>query len=198
MDLSKLGNGWRPRFNTAEQSWSSMTITTLDSSVDAAQFKYQQVRLRHWNQVARQLETWTGWGGYYHRRLTQVYQSLVSPGQSVLELGCARGDLLAALQPSLGVGVDFSEEMILAAREQHPHLRFVHADVHEVQLSEKFDVIILSDLVNDLWDVQAVLSNISQFATTRSRIIINSYSRLWEPVLGLAKWLGLAKPTLYQ
>jgi len=64
MDLSKLGNGWRPRFNTAEQSWSSMTITTLDSSLDAAQLKYQQVRLSHWNQVARQLETWTGWGGY--------------------------------------------------------------------------------------------------------------------------------------
>jgi len=172
--------------------------TTRESFVDAAQAKYTEARLRHWNEVARHLKTWTGWGGYYHQRLTQVYRSLVAPGQSVLELGCARGDLLAALSPTLGVGVDFSEEMILAAREQHPHLRFVHADVHEVQLSEKFDVIILSDLVNDLWDVQAVLSNISQFATTRSRIIINSYSRLWEPVLGLAKWLGLAKPTLYQ
>src|SRR5262249_54450357 len=30
------------------------------------------------------------------------------------------------------------------------------------------------------------------------RIIINSYSRLWEPILNLAQRLGLAKPTLYQ
>src|SRR4029453_5359589 len=165
---------------------------------DAAQLKYQQVRLRHWNQVARQLETWTGWGGYYHRRLTQVYQSLVSPGQSVLELGCARGDLLAAVQPALGVGVDFSEKMINAARRRHPQLRFVQADAHALNLSEKFDVIILSDLVNDLWDVQAVFKNISELTTTRSRIIINSYSRLWEPILNLAQWLGLATPTLYQ
>jgi ubiquinone/menaquinone biosynthesis C-methylase UbiE len=85
--------------------------------------------------------------------LAEVYRSVVSPGQSVLEVGCARGDLLAALKPAIGVGVDFSEEMIGAARRRHPNLRFIHADAHALDLSEKFDVIILSDLVNDLWDV---------------------------------------------
>jgi SAM-dependent methyltransferase len=163
-----------------------------------AQVRYRQARRLHWNQVARKLENWTGWGGYYHRRLTEVYQSLVSAGQSVLEIGCARGDLLAALKPGKGVGVDFSEEMIRAARRRHPSLRFVHEDAHGLNLSEKFDVIILSDLLNDLWDVQTVLKNISQLTTPRSRIIINSYSRLWEPMLNVAQWLGLAKATLYQ
>jgi ubiquinone/menaquinone biosynthesis C-methylase UbiE len=172
--------------------------TTTDPSAGAAQIKYQQARLLHWDEVARNLETWTSWGGYYHRRLTQVYQSLVAPGQSVLELGCGRGDLLAALKPALGVGVDFSEEMIRAARRHHPHIRFVHADAHALDLAEKFDAIILSDLVNDLWDVQIVLQQVSQLSTPRTRIIINSYSRLWEPILNVAKWLGLAKPTLYQ
>src|SRR5262249_34567409 len=136
-----------------------------------AQVRYGQARRLHWNQVARKLETWTGWGGYYHRRLTEVYQSLVSPGQSVLEPGCARGDLLAALKAASGVGVDFSEEMIGVARRRHRHLRFVHADADALELSEKFDVIILSDLVNDLWDVQTVLKNIFQLTTPRSRII---------------------------
>jgi SAM-dependent methyltransferase len=168
------------------------------SAIDSARSKYTRARLRHWNEVACNLETWKGWGGYYHGRLTQVYQSLVAPGQSVLELGCARGDLLAALKPALGVGVDFSEEMIRAARQRHPQLRFVQADAHALNLSEKFDVIILSDLVNDLWDVQTVLQQVGQVTTSRSRIIINSYSRLWEPILGLGQWLGLAKPTLYQ
>src|SRR5207249_3263505 len=118
--------------------------------------------------------------------------------QSVLELGCARGDLLAALKPTMGVGVDFSEEMINAASRRHPSLRFVHADVHALEVTEKFDVIILSDLVNDLWDVQTVLNNVSQLTTPRSRIIINSYSRLWEPFLKVAERLNLAQPTLYQ
>ena len=91
-----------------------VTTTGFNSSIDAAQTQYQQARLLHWNAVARQLETWTGWGDYYHRRLTEIYQHLAPPGQSVLELGCARGDLLAALKPDLGIGVDFSEEMLRA------------------------------------------------------------------------------------
>src|SRR5438132_13814941 len=106
------------------QFWPSIKETDFNWSGDAAQAKYQKARQLHWNQVARKLETWTSWGGYYHRRLTQVYQSLVAPGQSVLELGCAHGDLLAALKPALGVGVDFSEEMIRTARRRYPDLCF--------------------------------------------------------------------------
>jgi ubiquinone/menaquinone biosynthesis C-methylase UbiE len=174
------------------------TASEFDCSVDAAQAKYQCDRRLHWNEVARKLESWRGWGGYYHRRLNQVYRSLVAPGQSVIELGCAHGDLLAAVKPALGVGVDFSEEMISAAKQRNPHLRFIHADAHALNLSEKFDVIILSDLVNDLWDVQAALDKLAQLVTPRTRIIINTYSRLWEPFLKLAQWLNLAKPTLYQ
>ena len=174
------------------------TTSSFNSSIDAPQSKYQQERVRHWTEVARKVETWEGYGAYYHRRLVEIYQSLVAPGQSVLELGCARGDLLAALRPASGIGVDFSEEMIHAARRRHPNLRFVHADVHELNLAEKFDVIILSDLVNDLWDVQTVLKRVSQQATPRSRIIINCYSRVWEPVLKTAQWLNLATLTLYQ
>ena len=169
-----------------------------NGSFDLAQFTYQKARVCHWDEVARQLETWAGWGSYYHCRLSEIYQSLVAPGQSVIELGCAHGDLLAALKPASGVGVDFSEEMIRAARRRHPDLRFVLADVHELNLPEKFDVIILSDLVNDLWDVQTVLMRVSELATPRSRIIINCYSRLWEPVLKTAQWLNLAMPILYQ
>jgi ubiquinone/menaquinone biosynthesis C-methylase UbiE len=182
---------------TEEKLWPSIPVT-FESSIDAAQMRYQQARLLHWNEIASKLETWTSWGAYYHRRLTQIYQSLVSPGQSVLELGCARGDLLAALNPGKGVGADFSEEMIEAARRRHPNLHFFQADAHALELSEKFDVIILSDLVNDLWDVQTVLNKVCQLTTPRSRIIINTYSRLWEPTLNVAQWFGLAKPTLYQ
>ena len=165
---------------------------------EAAYENYRQARQAHWNACARSLDTWTGWGGYYHRRLMQVYQFLIGPGQRVLEIGCAQGDLLAALKPSVGVGVDFSDEMLRRAERRHPALRFIQADVHDLSLNEKFDVIILSDLVNDLWDVQTVFQKIAPLATSRTRIILNAYSRLWEPPLTLAKWLGLSQPTLYQ
>ncbi len=175
-----------------------MARVNVDFTADAAWIAYQQARSRHWNAVAQKLETWTGWGGYYHRRLAEVYRSLVPAGRSVLELGCGRGDLLAALEPARGVGVDFSGAMIDAARRRHPDLHFVHADVHALHLTETFDVVILSDLVNDLWDVQTVLKNVSQFTAPHSRIIINTHSRLWEPALRLAEWLDVARPMLQQ
>jgi hypothetical protein len=159
---------------------------------------FQHDRLLHWEAVAHKLEAWTSWGTYYHRRVIEVYQSVIPPGQTVLELGCARGDLLAALKPSLGVGVDFCEEMIRIARRNHPHLRFVHADAHALDMTEKFDVIVLSDLLNDVWDVQTVLEQVWRLSHPRTRIVINSYSRLWEPLLKAAETLGLAKPNLYQ
>jgi len=168
------------------------------SGAEAAHENYRQARQAHWNAFARSLDTWTGWGGYYHRRLIQVYQFLVGPGQRVLEIGCAQGDLLAALQPGVGVGVDFSDAMLRRARRRHPELCFIQADAHDLSLNEKFDVIILSDLVNDLWDVQTVFQQIAPLATPRTRIILNAYSRLWEPPLALAQWLGLSQPTLYQ
>ena len=166
--------------------------------LDVARRGYQEARQQHWNGVARKLAAWRGWGDAYHGRLAQIYESLIPPGLSVLEIGCARGDLLAALKPVLGVGVDFSEEMLRAANERHPELRFVRADAHSLDINEKFDVIILSDLVNDIWDVQTVLQQVAQVATPRSRIIINSYSRLWEPILWVAEWMNLAQPTLDQ
>ena len=114
---------------------------------------YQKERIEHWDAVAGSMDTWRGFGGYYHKRLKEVFQFLVPPGQRVIEIGCAQGDLLAALKPSFGLGVDFSGEMITRARKRHPDLEFIQADAHSMNINQKFDFIILSDLVNDLHDV---------------------------------------------
>jgi SAM-dependent methyltransferase len=123
---------------------------------------------------------------------------LIVPNQRVLEIGCGKGDLLAAVEPSFGVGIDFSGEMLAGAKKQHPHLTFLQADAHSIPLDDKFDIIILSDLLNDLWDVQAVLRLIRELAHPRTRVIINLYNRLWGPILGIAERIGLAKPNLQQ
>ena len=59
-----------------QETWPGTTTVSCNRSIDAAQIKYQQARVGHWNEVARKFETWKGWGGYYHRRLTEIYQSL--------------------------------------------------------------------------------------------------------------------------
>jgi len=160
--------------------------------------KYRKERQRHWDSIATKKDSWESIGGYYHKRLSELYAYLVSPGQKVLELGCGTGELLASLKPSVGVGVDISGEMIKRAAGKFPELRFVHADVHELTFDETFDIIIISDLVNDLWDVQSVFESLKNVSTSKTRIILNMYSRLWEIPLFISQKLGLSTPMLPQ
>jgi ubiquinone/menaquinone biosynthesis C-methylase UbiE len=174
-------------------------MPNVTSIFDAAGQTYQQTRISHWDAIALKRDSWQGMGKWYHRRLAEIYRFYTAPGMRVLEVGCADGRLLANLKPAYGVGVDFSEEMVRRAREHHPEHTFIHADAHDLSaLNESFDIIILSDLVNDLWDVQRVLEQIKRLCTPRTRIIINFYSRLWQFALSAAQALNLATSNLYQ
>jgi SAM-dependent methyltransferase len=168
------------------------------NEADAAARGYQHSRIAHWDRVARMLDQWSGAGTFYHKQLAHRYRLLAPPGVRVLEVGCGQGDLLAALKPSVGVGVDFSGEMIARASRRYPWLHFVQADAHELPLDDHFDVIVLSDLVNDLWDVQGVFDHLASLSHPRTRLILNTYSRLWEIPLALAQRLRLSKPNLEQ
>ncbi len=174
---------------------SIMTNKVLDESCR----KYQEARKKHWNAFALKKDHWHGLGNSYHHRLEEIYGFIVKPGSKVLEIGCGEGDLLNFLRPSVGVGVDFSEEMLKRAVNKHHNLNFVLADAHDLSsLNEKFDFIILSDTVNDLWDVQSVFEQIYPLCERNTRLILNVYSRLWEPIISLAQALNLAVPTLEQ
>jgi SAM-dependent methyltransferase len=173
-------------------------INQYENQAETIRHSFQQRRIAHWDAMARKMDRWTGWGGYYHQRLQEIYQFLIVPGQRVLEIGCGKGDLLAAVKPSIGVGVDFSGEMLTRARQRHADLRFIQADAQDINLKEEFDVIILSDVVNDLWDVQAGFEKIATLSHSFTRVIINSYSRLWELPLTLASKCGVATARLDQ
>jgi ubiquinone/menaquinone biosynthesis C-methylase UbiE len=159
---------------------------------------YQKTRIVHWSSVAQKFDQRKWLSGYYHKRLQDVLQFVVPPRQRVIDIGCGQGDLLASLKPSYGVGIDFSIEMIKSAKSRYTDLHFIQVDAHELALETKFDFVILSDLVNDLWDVQTVFQNVLSLTIPRSRIIITSYSRLWELPLWIVRKLKLAKPALFQ
>ncbi len=163
---------------------------------DPAKEIYQANRIADWDSVAQKMRHWRGWGGDYHRRLNEIYAHMIPPGARVLEIGCGNGDLLASLQPAVGVGVDFSPKMVALAMELHPDLHFINASADEFLVDNSFDFVIFSDILNDVWDVQRIFEHLRQYASPDVRIIINTYSRLWEPVLRLAEKLGLSKPGL--
>jgi SAM-dependent methyltransferase len=169
-------------------------VTTIDRGTDAAFASYQDRRIAHWdrvatNPVARDQST------YYHDRLEHRFKFLVPPGLRVLEIGCGRGDLLASLDPSEGIGIDFSPSMVAEATVRHPDLEFLVADAHDFSLDGTFDIVILSDLVNDVWDVQAILEQVRAVCSPSTRVILNFYSKLWQGPLTFVRRLGLANPT---
>ncbi len=166
---------------------------------DPAEHNHLQARQKHWDAVARKRDAWRGMGLWYHRRIEEIYRFLISPGQRVLEIGSGTGDLLAAVRPAAGMGIDFSAEQVRRARERHPEIEFIQADAHDLSdINGTFDAIILSDLINELWDVHQVLEQIKPLCTPRTRIITNFYSRFWEIPLQVTQSLSLATPTLAQ
>ena len=146
---------------------------------------YRARRVAHWDAVAR-IER-AGRGARrraYHRRLERrLPVPAVPPGLRVLELGCGEGDLLASLQPAEASASISRRRWSTHARQRHPELRFVVADAHDLASSDgPFDVIILSDLLHDVWDVQRLLDRLQRLCHPGTR----DRHELLQPALGAA------------
>ena len=72
------------------------------------------------DRVAPSFEKWRCRNDYFHQE-DERYTRFLATGNSetILDLGCGNGDLLASLAPKRGVGIDFSEQAIRAARARH-------------------------------------------------------------------------------
>ncbi|HNU78687.1 MAG: glycosyltransferase [Prolixibacteraceae bacterium] len=150
----------------------------------------KESRKAYFDAAAGNILRWRKKNRSYHRLLEEYYSFFIPRGSKVLELGSGTGDLLAAVAPEYGVGLDFSREMITLARQRHPELHFVEADAEDYHFTEKFDYILLSDLVGSLWDVQKVFENMRNASHDRTRIIISNYNYLWEPLIQMGERLG--------
>jgi SAM-dependent methyltransferase len=142
---------------------------------------------------------WLRRSAYFHADDARYLRFLIPAGARVLELGCATGDLLAALRPAVGVGVDFSEPMIEIARRKHPHLQFAVADIEDPdwtrQVQGPFDYIVIVDTIGSLDDCQAALALLHPLCDRHTRIIIAYYAYFWDPLLRLAEAIHLKMPT---
>ena len=163
----------------------------------ALQLSSQRKRdlLAHFETNVDELDRWREFNAAYHADDYKFMQFLVPPGKRVLELGCGRGDLLAALKPSYGVGIDFGAETIAKANARHPDLYFVLGDVEDPQtlnaIEGPFDYIVIADTIGMFEDIDGTLRLINQLCAPSTRIIISYYSHLWEPVLKIAEAANL-------
>ncbi len=132
--------------------------------MDSGYNTYQQERIRFWDKVWNKRQNKKGLGGSYHKRLLEVYKFTIPSNSTVLEIGSGNGKLLGNLPGSRRFGIDFSENAVELARAKFANCEFVCSDLMEFQTDQKFDYIILSDLVGDLWDIELALHKIKKFA----------------------------------
>ena len=155
--------------------------------------------LRRFDGLAPRRQAWRNRNRYYYEDQERYYRFLVPEGHSILELGCADGDLLHALRPRRGVGIDFSGEMIKAACARYPDLDFRRADMEELKAwGETFDFIIMADVVGHLQDIEETFRGVRAFCQPDTRLIVSYYSFLWEPALQFGELMGLKMPQQHQ
>lgn len=152
----------------------------------------------HADRIAGERDAWVSRNAAYYGEDWRYMRFLIRTGARVLDLGCGTGDLLAVLQPSLGVGVDLSPVMIDRAQSKHPDLTFRVGDAEDdaflATIEGPFDYIILSDTIGLLDDIETAIGRLHRLCTPETRLVIAYYSTIWEPVLWVAERIRLRMP----
>ncbi len=115
--------------------------------------------------------------------IVSIVKNLYKSGGHVLDVGCASGHLLEALQAlpgAVSVGIDVSEEAkrICDAKGFKMHL----ADVtNEMDMWYTFDCIIASDVLEHILDDEKAVLNFENMLTKNGRLIIfvPAFNFLW-------------------
>lgn len=148
--------------------------------------------------LAGERTAWRERNRYYYAQQERYFRFLVPENLRILEVGCGTGDLLAALRPAYGLGIDLSQKMVAEARRRHPHLEFQVGDAEALTIDGVFDVIILVDVVGQLYDVERVLHCLHRCCSHRTRVIMAYHNFLWEPLLVVGEKLGFKMPERQQ
>ena len=159
---------------------------------------------QHLAQLATRRESWIARNHYYYGLLDRLLKFLVEPGTRVLSIRCGTATLLAATQPSQGVGVEICPEMVEAAKLNHPEfdyeIAFPDTDEFPARFepsARKFDYVLFSD-IDDTVDVQRALQNVRTVCERHTRLILVTYNHLWEPLVDFAEAVGLKVPRIEQ
>ena len=133
-------------------------------------------------------------GRYYRSWLARYYNLYIPAGASVLEIGCGSGELLAQLRARRRVGIDLSPVQVAAACARLPEAEFHVQAGESLELTEKFDCIIISDTLNLAADVQQLFECLHAVSHADTRLILNYYSALWRPLLAFGQFIGMRSP----
>ncbi len=132
---------------------------------------------------------------YYWNDITRYCNYFSCEENSVLEIGCGTGELIHEIKGRRKVGIDFSEQMIDIAAGHFKDVEFHVMAAENLELNETFDLVIISNLIGFVDDVQTVFQQLKKVCNANTKIIITYYNFLWEPWVKFAELIGVKKKT---
>ncbi|MCK5082007.1 MAG: glycosyltransferase, partial [Candidatus Omnitrophica bacterium] len=148
----------------------------------------------HFDKIAPDYDDWKRKNSYYYSTIKAFISRIIPPGSNVLEVGCGTGDILASMAPARGVGIDISKKMVELASEKYPRYTFIHSPIENLELEEKFDYIVMVDVVDHVYDVMDVFKQVHKFCKPTTRIILTTINPWWDPILSVMEKLGAKMP----
>jgi GT2 family glycosyltransferase/predicted small secreted protein len=155
---------------------------------------YKEEIKNHFNTISADYDYWKSRNYYYYSLIKEFFKKNIPAGSSVVEFGCATGDILAACNPKRGLGLDVSSNIIEVAKTKYPCYEFKVVDVEKFSTTEKFDYVIMSDLLDHLSDIAAAIENANNLLSAEGKLVITTINPLWNPVFGLLERLRLKMP----
>lgn len=106
----------------------------------------------------------------------------VAPSARIIDVGCGTGELLLYLQKqgyqSL-YGNDISEMMIKIARNKVKNATFFHGSVNKVQITEKFDYIIITEALHHIPDLELTFESLRKLLKPSGEIVLLEPNEKW-------------------
>ncbi len=189
--------GVRESSNFAVPPLASAEARAVTEAMAAGQFGPSALKRRaaevraHYDRLCAGRSAYIAAHAYYYEQINRLLRFIVEPGKRVLLVGCLTPDFLEAVRPSAGLGIDCSAQHVEAAHERFPHWQFRRHDDYRIGGGdEAFDYVIITD-VNDQVDPIATLRALRSAMHKETRVIIENYNHLWEPIIHAAEYFGL-------
>jgi SAM-dependent methyltransferase len=127
----------------------------------------------------------------YRRVLAHYLNLIIPPNASVLEIGTSSGILLKLLTAGVKSGIDPDARAVESTRACNAGAEISQGKGEDYVPVSVPDYVVISDTLNHVDDVQAVLEKVRSYARPETRLVITSYNTLWRPLLAFASALGL-------
>jgi ubiquinone/menaquinone biosynthesis C-methylase UbiE len=109
-----------------------------------------------------------------------ISKNLKSKGKNLLEVGCGTGHHMQYLKKKYGCfGTDINQEILNIAKKKHKNVKFKKADMINMKLGQKFDVIITMfsaiGYVKTLFNLKKTIINFSKHLNVGGVVIIEPW-----------------------